>query len=397
MYHIQVPLDGLFLLFSFLFFKLSILPSIIISILFVYLSGRIKYLKQITLSCFLVFLLFFTYLVFRLPVNRAILKENEEKFYENNYINPDKINITFKQKRNIVILSLESIERSYNEINKQLIPNLIKLENENLSFNGYSNIIGTNFTIGSQFGIMCGVGLLGGKISASFSKNRNFMPNITCISDILEENGYDIYQIQTGKVEFSGTDKFAKEHHFANIVGGFKGDKEMYEAVKEFLINKEKNKPYFLWLSTMDTHDPIDSVDDIIKADNMANDFVKWYRNFDAESILVIVGDHHMRGTENEIKKEVINLPKEKRSVVNVIINSVISTANIDKNRKFTFFDFFPTIIESIGGVIEGRKLGLGTSLYSGQPTLIEQIGESDFNVKSCIGDELYKSFFRDR
>ena len=36
----------------------------------------------------------------------------------------------------------------------------------------------------------------------------------------------------------------------------------------------------------------------------------------------------------------------------------------------------FPTLLASIGVKIEGDRLGLGTNLFSGKPTLFEQNGE---------------------
>jgi len=56
-------------------------------------------------------------------------------------------------------------------------------------------------------------------------------------------------------------------------------------------------------------------------------------------------------------------------------------------------FDFMPTIIESIGGEIEGGRLGLGTSLFSGKETLIEKNGIAEFGQKIYEKSRLYESF----
>ena len=87
------------------------------------------------------------------------------------------------------------------------------------------------------------------------------------------------------------------------------------------------------------------------------------------------------------------------RTVYNAIINPAIEETN-SKNRVFTTMDMFPTILASIGVQIEGEKLGLGTNLYSGVPTLAETIGiqeldtelkkNSSFYNKKILGDDYY-------
>ena len=67
------------------------------------------------------------------------------------------------------------------------------------------------------------------------------------------------------------------------------------------------------------------------------------------------------------------------RTVYNAIINSRLPETN-NKNRKFTTLDMFPTIIASLGIEIEGDRLGLGTNLYSGKPTLTEELSYEYLN-----------------
>ena len=68
------------------------------------------------------------------------------------------------------------------------------------------------------------------------------------------------------------------------------------------------------------------------------------------------------------------NFPEQdKDNIYNVFINTKETTQN--RNRIFNQTDLFPTILESIGFKIDGDRLGLGTSLFSTKPTLIEQLG----------------------
>lgn len=72
------------------------------------------------------------------------------------------------------------------------------------------------------------------------------------------------------------------------------------------------------------------------------------------------------------------------RTTFNTIINAPMDTA-FDKERMFTTLDWFPTTLASLGVEIPGERLGLGTNLFSGQPTLAESMG------LEALDDELKK------
>ena len=60
--------------------------------------------------------------------------------------------------------------------------------------------------------------------------------------------------------------------------------------------------------------------------------------------------------------------------------------------------DMYPTILASMGVQIEGERLGLGTNLFSGEKTLVEELGydyvdkelrkKSDFYNNALLGDD---------
>lgn len=113
-------------------------------------------------------------------------------------------------------------------------------------------------------------------------------------------------------------------------------------------------------------------------------------------SSIVIVGDH--LGMQTEFYTE-----KTKNeyyiTIYNVVINPAIEKNN-NINRIFTAMDMYPTMLASIGAKIEGEKIGLGTNLYSGIPTLAEEYGisylneelvkNSRFYNKKILGDDYY-------
>ena len=67
------------------------------------------------------------------------------------------------------------------------------------------------------------------------------------------------------------------------------------------------------------------------------------------------------------------------RTTFNLILNPAPTVAEIPEerthNRWWYSADMFPTLLASIGVKIEGDRLGLGTNLFSGTPTLFEENG----------------------
>lgn len=113
-------------------------------------------------------------------------------------------------------------------------------------------------------------------------------------------------------------------------------------------------------------------------------------------SSIVIVGDHLGMQTEFYTEK---TKNEYYRTIYNVVINPAIEKVN-NTNRIFTAMDMCPTMLASIGAKIEGERLGLGTNLYSGIPTLAEEYGisylneelvkNSRFYNKKILGDDYY-------
>ena len=54
--------------------------------------------------------------------------------------------------------------------------------------------------------------------------------------------------------------------------------------------------------------------------------------------------------------------------------------------------DLFPTMLSAMGYTIEGDRLGLGTDLFSGRPTLAEEMGYEELNEEV----QKYSQYFID-
>ena len=121
-------------------------------------------------------------------------------------------------------------------------------------------------------------------------------------------------------------------------------------------------------------------------------------QDFYKNTVVVIVGDHLTMQRNFSI-----NLKSNyERVVYNSFLNVDID-ANNTKNRLFTTMDIYPTTLVAMGATIEGDRLGLGTNLFSGKKTILEEKGydyvnkeiskRSKFYNKYILGDSYYEMY----
>ena len=183
-------------------------------------------------------------------------------------------------------------------------------------------------------------------------------------------------------------------------------DSKLFEFAKDKLLElASQDEPFNFTLLTADTHfvggylDPSceEPYDDQFKnvllcSSNMIYDFVRWIQeqDFYENTTIVLTGDHPTMDNVwiTEYVPEDFN-----RTVYNAFINSAVEPVN-EKNRLFSSYDMYPTILASMGATIEGDRLGLGTNLFSSQETLIEQLGYSELYAELEKNSKFYNREF---
>lgn len=164
-------------------------------------------------------------------------------------------------------------------------------------------------------------------------------------------------------------------------------DIKMVEVAKEELTNiSMQDKPFAFSVFFEDTHFPGGYVDEecenkypkqihnvFVNMSRRINNFVNWIKEqpFYEDTVIVILGDHLYMGNDLYDDKR----PNSKRHAYNVFINTG-KTGEHSKNRDFCTFDYFPTIIDCLDIKYDAEGLGLGRSLLTGKPTLLEQLGK---------------------
>ena len=95
-----------------------------------------------TIYLILIIIIFITYVLVRSDiVGYAVAKNTDSDFFEKHYTEPSNVKITFpEEKKNLIYIILESMEVSFMDeensgvMDKDLIPEITKLQKENISF-----------------------------------------------------------------------------------------------------------------------------------------------------------------------------------------------------------------------------------------------------------------------
>lgn len=348
--------------------------------------------------------------------------QKENVLFDSDYVDPDSVQISFEEKRNLILIILESMEYNFQDsanggnVSQNLIPELTDLMKKNVSF-GPSGITtkGIGWTMGETIAKTCGLPLFQ-PLDRNEYGFKNFLKNAVCLTDLLNRNGYTFALAQGTEIKFGSMDFFLSSHNVSeeNIFdlsyfekkGAVRSnawffvsvpDRIVYDGARDIITElSNQSKPWAFMFYTIDTHGPYGRLDSSCVDQRTANlkmetqypevlrcaskqldAFLKWasMQPWFANTTFAIMGDHPAM-----VAPEVIGFPKEKfeHYWLHFFINSALPQP--EKKHQFTSYDIYPTILEAMGASIEGRALGLGRSLFSVQETLIEKYGKDSLN-----------------
>ena len=431
MFHIQSPLQGTDsgIIISY------ILSCVLVSIGIILLVGIVYKIVKKKRGLILLFSAVISVVVAGTSINYmwsrldikayASNRSTYSTFIDDNYIDPKSVDIKFpEQKRNLIYIYLESMENTYADekqggaFTKNVIPELTELSiaNENFSggqkiLNGGISLNGTGWTVAAMFAQSTGLPLMIPIEGNSMNKQENFMPGLTAIGDILQENGYSQNLLLGSDANFGGRKSFYTQHGNYNIYDYYYSkdngqipedyhvfwgyeDKKLFEFAKEHLLEiSSLEEPFNMTILTVDTHFEdgylCEDCQDTYGSDQYANvmacsskqvsEFVKWVQeqDFYENTTIVISGDHPTMDSDfcEDVDENYI------RKVFTTYINSAVE-AKGDTYRQYSTFDNFPTTLASLGAVVEGNRLGLGTNLFSSEATLLEKYDKDTIDIE---------------
>ena len=351
-------------------------------------------------------------------------------FIEDHYVEPRDVKITFpSKKRNLIYIYLESMESSYfssdlggaSDVNYIEPLNTITRDNVSFSdgnkFGGARNTGGGEWTSGAMVSHTAGLPL----------KNRldnisgldSMLSGAYTLGDVLHDEGYNQMLMFGSDKAFGNRGAYYETHGDFQVYDyytaikkgkidddyfvwwGFE-DSKLFEFAKEEISNLAKeDKPFNFTMLTSDTH----AVDGYLESQcpkiydsqyfntihcssMQVAEFVNWIQqqDFYDNTTIILVGDH-LTMQEDAYPKDT------RRGVYNVFINSAVTKGDFN-NRVFCTMDFYPTTLASLGAKIEGDRLALGTNLFSDKETLMEEVGEKEFNKEMLKYSKFYMDTF---
>ncbi|MEG2028801.1 MAG: sulfatase-like hydrolase/transferase [Bacilli bacterium] len=354
-------------------------------------------------------------------------------FIEANYADSKKTNLIFpKQKRNLIYIFVESLETTYisdslgGALRNNLLPSLSSLSNTEINFSnsdmlgGALTASGTDWTIAGMVAQTSGMPLKVKVEGNSYGSSNKFLPGLYSLGDILKKEGYNQMLMLGSDVTFGGRKYYFNLHGDYEIFDYYSAlkenkissdyyqwwgyeDNKLYNYAKEKIVDlANKDKPFNFTMLTADTHFPDGYLEESCSSknifdnqfsnvvnctDNMLFEFISWIKkqNFYQNTTVIISGDHLSMDPTffKDINEGYI------RTVYDLFINSAVKTTN-NKNRSFSTLDLFPTTLASLGVLIDGNRLGLGTNLFSDLETLIEKYGISYFNEELLKKSDFY-------
>lgn len=334
--------------------------------------------------------------------------------------------------RNLITVYMESAETALQDkahgglFDVNLIPEMTRLAGENISFSQSELIQGAVATNGCEW-TMGGLTAESGGIPLKFyaggqEKEANnmgaydaFLPGVTMLGDLLEAQGYHNVFMAGSDFDFGGRRDLYTQHgnyeildylYFQEhgmlptpdyLVWWGVEDRLLYEYAREELTAlAREGRPFHFAMLTSDTHQldgyRCELCPDTYEeqyanvwacASAQIDSFVRWIQaqDFYENTTVVILGDH--TGMQPDF------YPVGDRLVYNVFINSAVQT-DYAKNRYFNTMDFYPTTLASLGVWIEGGRLGLGTNMFTGYPTLSESYRYNYLNDELAKHSDFY-------
>ena len=433
-YHLTAPLDGTNTDMIWDYVRVCAVPTILVIffLILILIAWRKKekvhlFRGIINLVALVGIIVMLGYTWTELGVGDYLKDQNtESKFIEDEYVDPTDVEVVFpEQKRHLIYIFLESMETTYSDVDdggafdENVIPELTEIAQTNEDFsgadpklNGGYSLAGTTWTMGAMFAQTSGLPLNISISANDMDTQDSFFPGVTTLGDILSDAGYTQTLLIGSEAQFGGRKLYFQEHgnyemedySYAIENGLIPSDYKVwwgYEDQKLFEFAKEKllqlsqgDEPFNLTMLTVDTHfedgyvcEQCPTEYDTQYSNVMAcssrqvGEFLKWIQqqDFYENTTIVISGDHPTM--DSDYCAEIDQEGNYDRRVFTAYINAA-AYAQDQQERTYSTFDNFPTTLAALGVQIDGDRLGLGTNLFSGTKTLLEEFGNSKVNAE---------------
>ncbi|UWP87853.1 sulfatase-like hydrolase/transferase [Aliiroseovarius crassostreae] len=324
-----------------------------------------------------------------------------------------------ERQKNLVIVYLESLERTYSEIEetRAAYAPFAEFERQGLAFNNIVQVAGTQFTAAGLVATQCGVPLLargvfhvGRKMKANedvIPDFTEFLPGVTCLGDILTRDGYNASYVNGSRLTVFSKGALFRSHGYQRVFGlrSYDGWEEesrtnlwgmnddlLFERVKRELGHlAAQDAPFLLSTLTLSTHGPDALLDGTCPADETAlsklpaaiacsgahvADLINEIKRLGIwdDTIVLLASDH--LAARNTLYDQLSARKEARRNQVTFL--NAGSVRQVD--RLGSMVDVYPTILELLGYQLQNGTANMGTSLLSDQSNFVETHGVEGFN-----------------
>ena len=306
----------------------------------------------------------------------------------------------------LVLIFAESLEDTYARsdiFGEDLTPELTALEAEGLKFVDMRQVSHTSWTTGALVAAQCSrtMSAHGKNLDVlhvfAFGPEDDAVQNATCFGDVLAAQGYQSVLMAGTSLEFGGMGVFHAAHGFQERLGFHNlgavtgpsswtpwddaNDRDSWlledDALFALARNKvdelaDSSKPFFLALTTMDTHGPSGFPSKVCGtakgliaavrcADKLIARFIKDVRATHPSVMVALLSDHLVGPgrVDTEVMSKLAGRSEERRLRFSVWGDGLLPAV---VNRPGTHFDVMPSLMDLLG-LDAWRRHYLGASL----------------------------------
>ena len=316
---------------------------------------------------------------------------------------------------NLLLIYLESLERTYADPARfgDAYAPLEALGERALVVEGVRQLDNTGWTMAGMIASQCGTPLMPAGLlhDSQFEPLGRVVPGVDCLGDLLAERGYALSYLGGASTRFAGKGVFYRDHGFDRVMGREEleprlsdpdyvnswglFDDTLYDlTIEEIRRLERRGGPWGLVNLSLAAHAPhgyparacrerqgeFDGTDILYSVECSAWLARRLVERLEADGVLdntlvVIASDHlTMRVSAWE------QLVAGERENTLMLLGEGVEPRRI--RVEASTMDILPTVLEAMGFVIDWHRAGLGVSLLSDQPTLVEEHGLETLNAR---------------
>ncbi len=319
--------------------------------------------------------------------------------------------------RNIVIIYMESVEDSLANTSVFEKDMLTPIQEATAGWDSVTlqQPIDGRSTLGGIVNTQCGfplrmanTNLVGNAINVAGQDVEAYLPNATCLGDILADQGYHSVFMGGANTSFAGKGTFLMDHGYSEVKGrGYwrdHGETEMRSdwglsvrrlmelAKDEVTTLHDAGQPFNLTLLTLDSHPKdtvypycdVDTDQELTSIYDCSMQQVAGFVNYMDEqgylddTVVVVMGDHlRIMGSDNTFRDQLESIPDR------TIFNRIWSPDSVNfAVHDIDQFSMYPTILEVLGSDLKDGRAGIGVSALEASPSpgSIRDLSRADYD-----------------